>query len=130
MNSVAFGVRQDKRGRLFVDAPLPIFELHTYNIFIAARYWWRAPGLSSLFALWDCPYCGRLVARYWAVIALTPCRTGLQISLLLLTLLGLQSRFGDNWGEITWNLSALSPKRDWSSKKKLSDTEDNDRNHK
>ena len=33
-----------------------------------------------------------------------------------LTLLGLQSRFGDNWGQITWNLSALSPKRDWSSK--------------
>ena len=33
-----------------------------------------------------------------------------------LTLLELQSRFGDNWGQITWNLSALSPKRDWSSK--------------
>ena len=35
---------------------------------------------------------------------------------LRLTLLGLQSRFGDNWGQIAWNLSALSPKRDWSSK--------------
>ena len=33
-----------------------------------------------------------------------------------LTLVGLQSRFGDNWGQITWNLSALPPKRDWSSK--------------
>ena len=33
-----------------------------------------------------------------------------------LTLLGLQSRFGDNWGQITWNLSCMSPKRDWSSK--------------
>ena len=33
-----------------------------------------------------------------------------------LTLLGLQSRFGDNWGQITWNLSALFPKRDWSPK--------------
>ena len=32
------------------------------------------------------------------------------------TLLGPQSRFGDNWGHITWNLSALPPKRDWSSK--------------
>ena len=32
------------------------------------------------------------------------------------TLLGLQSRFGDDWGQITWNLSALPPKRDWSSK--------------
>ena len=30
----------------------------------------------------------------------------------VLTLLGLQSRFGDNLGQITWNLSALSPKRD------------------
>ena len=34
----------------------------------------------------------------------------------LLTLLGPQSRSGDNWGQITWNLSALSPKWDWSSK--------------
>ena len=33
-----------------------------------------------------------------------------------LTLLGLQSRFGDNWEKITWNLSGLPPKRDWSSK--------------
>ena len=33
-----------------------------------------------------------------------------------LTLLGLQSRFGGNWGQITWNLTALSPHRDWSSK--------------
>ena len=32
------------------------------------------------------------------------------------TLLVLQPRSGDNWGQITWNLSALSPKRDWSSK--------------
>ena len=31
-------------------------------------------------------------------------------------LLGLQSRFGDNWGQITWSLSALSPKQDRSSK--------------
>ena len=29
---------------------------------------------------------------------------------LLLPLLGLQSRSGDNWGHITWNLSGLSPK--------------------
>ena len=34
-----------------------------------------------------------------------------------LTLLGLQSRFGDNWRQFTWNLSGLSPKRDWSSKR-------------
>ena len=34
----------------------------------------------------------------------------------LLSLLELQSPFGDNWGQITWNWSALSPKRDWSSK--------------
>ena len=33
-----------------------------------------------------------------------------------LTLLELQSHFGDNWGQITWNVSALSPKRDWSSR--------------
>ena len=33
-----------------------------------------------------------------------------------LSLLGPQSHSGDNWGQITWNLSALSPKRDWSSK--------------
>ena len=33
------------------------------------------------------------------------------------TLLGLQSRFGDNWRQITYNLSGLSPKRDWSSKR-------------
>ena len=33
-----------------------------------------------------------------------------------LTLLGLQSRFGDNCGQTTWNSGALSPKRDWSSK--------------
>ena len=33
-----------------------------------------------------------------------------------LTLSGLQSRFGDNWGQVTWNLSGLSPKRDWSSR--------------
>ena len=29
-----------------------------------------------------------------------------------LTRLGLQSRFGDDWGQITWSLNALSPKRD------------------
>ena len=34
---------------------------------------------------------------------------------MLLTPLGLQYRFGGNWGQITWNLSGLSPKRDWSS---------------
>ena len=34
-----------------------------------------------------------------------------------LTLLGLQSRFGDNWRQITRNVSGLSPKRDWSSKR-------------
>ena len=33
-----------------------------------------------------------------------------------LTLLGLQSRFGDNRGQNTRNLSVLSPKPDWSSK--------------
>ena len=33
-----------------------------------------------------------------------------------LTLLGLQSRFGDNWGQNTRNLTAMSPKRDWGSK--------------
>ena len=33
-----------------------------------------------------------------------------------LTLLGLQTRFGDNWGKNTWSLSGLSRKRDWSSK--------------
>ena len=33
-----------------------------------------------------------------------------------LTLLGLQSRFGGNWEQITRNLRALSPKPDWSSK--------------
>ena len=27
------------------------------------------------------------------------------------TFLGLQSPFGDNWGQITWNLSGLSPKQ-------------------
>ena len=35
---------------------------------------------------------------------------------VLLTLLGLQSRFADNWVKITWNLGGLFPKRDWSSK--------------
>ena len=34
-----------------------------------------------------------------------------------LTLLGLQSRFGDNWGQTAWNLTGLSPKRGWSSKR-------------
>ena len=34
----------------------------------------------------------------------------------MLTLLGLQSRFENNWGQITRNVTALSPKRDWSSK--------------
>ena len=32
------------------------------------------------------------------------------------SLLEPQSRFGGNLGQITWSLSALSPKRDWSSK--------------
>ena len=32
-------------------------------------------------------------------------------------MLGLQSRFVYNWGQITWNLSRVSPKRDWSSKR-------------
>ena len=31
------------------------------------------------------------------------------------TLLGLPFRAGDNWGQITWSLSGLSRKRDWSS---------------
>ena len=44
------------------------------------------------------------------------CCTPAKESYRALTLLGLQSRFGDNRGQITWNLSALSPKRDWSSK--------------
>ena len=35
---------------------------------------------------------------------------------MVLTLLGLLSRFVGDWGQIIWNLSALSPKRDWSSK--------------
>ena len=39
----------------------------------------------------------------------------IDIATLLLTLSGLQSRFGDNWGQITWNLTGLSPKRGWSS---------------
>ena len=34
----------------------------------------------------------------------------------LLTLLGPRSRFGDNGGQTTWNLSCVSPTRDWSSK--------------
>ena len=34
-----------------------------------------------------------------------------------LTLLGLPSRFGDIWGQLTWILSGLSPKRDCSSKR-------------
>ena len=35
----------------------------------------------------------------------------------IITLLGLQSLFGDNWEQITWNLRGLSPKRDWNSKR-------------
>ena len=38
-------------------------------------------------------------------------------TIFALTLLGLQSRFGDNWGQTTWNLTGLSPKRDWGSKR-------------
>ena len=34
-----------------------------------------------------------------------------------LTLLGLHFRFGDNWGQLTWILRGLSPKRDWSPKR-------------
>ena len=35
-----------------------------------------------------------------------------------LSLLGPQSRFfGDNGGQMTWNLSGESPKRDWSSRR-------------
>ena len=45
------------------------------------------------------------------------CWTVLHPVALLLILLGLQSRFGDNWRQITWNLSGLSPKRDCSSKR-------------
>ena len=33
-----------------------------------------------------------------------------------LTLLEPQSHFGDNLGQTTWNLTGVSPKRDWSSK--------------
>ena len=40
----------------------------------------------------------------------------LQIKYSYLTLLGPQSRFEDNWGQITWSLSGLSPKRDCGSK--------------
>ena len=36
-----------------------------------------------------------------------------------LTLLGPQFRFGDNWGQITWNLTGVSPERDWSSSKRV-----------
>ena len=35
---------------------------------------------------------------------------------MCLTLLGLQSRFGDNLGQATWKLSGVSPKRDCGSK--------------
>ena len=41
----------------------------------------------------------------------------LAVILLLLTLSGPQYHFGDNWGQITWNLSGVSPKWDWSSKR-------------
>ena len=34
-----------------------------------------------------------------------------------LTFLGLQSRFGDNLRQTTWNLTGVSPKRDWSAKR-------------
>ena len=34
-----------------------------------------------------------------------------------LTLLGLQSRFGDNLGQTSRNLTGVSPKRDWGSKR-------------
>ena len=34
-----------------------------------------------------------------------------------LTILGLQSRFGDKVGQTTWNLTGVSPNRDWSSKR-------------
>ena len=34
------------------------------------------------------------------------------VSILILSLYGPQSRFGDNWRQITWSLSGLSPKRD------------------
>ena len=30
-------------------------------------------------------------------------------------ILGPQSHFGDNWGQMAWNLSGVPPKRDWSS---------------
>ena len=42
---------------------------------------------------------------------------GMRVGWCPLTLLGPQSRFGDNWGQITWNLSGASQKRDWSSKR-------------
>ena len=45
------------------------------------------------------------------------CAHRVALSAFLLTLLGLQSRVGDNWGQITRNMSGLSPKRDWSSKR-------------
>ena len=48
--------------------------------------------------------------RYCFGICHPPCEKAL-------TLLALQSRFGDNWGRIPWSLSCLSPKRDWSSKR-------------
>ena len=43
---------------------------------------------------------------------------------LLLPLLGLQSRFGDNCGHVTWNLSGMSPKREWSSKRVITSADE------
>ena len=34
-----------------------------------------------------------------------------------LTLSGPQSHFLDNWGQITWNFSSMSPNRDWGYKR-------------
>ena len=46
------------------------------------------------------------------------CGPGGKVSIrLLLTLLVLQFRFGDNCRQITYNLTGLPPKRDWSSKR-------------
>ena len=63
------------------------------------------------------PRCSRKLAWEFALKGCVLSRV-LRVRLLyiLLTLLGLQSRFGGNWEKDRWSFSGLSPKRDWGSR--------------
>ena len=77
----------------------------------------QRPGRSRSLLL-DEQALGTTEHNYASCRVMSSCRAKTcRCAFLSLDLLTMQSRFGDNWLQITWNSGGFSPKRDWSSKR-------------